>query len=196
SYFYKKDIDGITHVLGYNDQQFLNTRARLLTSFQDTPSGNIQNVILDRPFYSLTTRTAAGISLDHSISTQKIYQSTQLINQYDLDHFDVNPFMGLWVNNDPLNVVRTQLSYRYAEDIYHSQTLTAPGTVPSNKALSGPILSTTLTQSGYIKDTFIDKTGRVEDINLGHQSYAGIGYVDRALGATENSLPIAVNDSM
>src|SRR5439155_7814222 len=50
-------------------------------------------------------------------------------------------------------------------------------------------------QSDFIKETFADKTGRVEDINLGHEAYTGLGYVSRQFGATENSVPFAVNDS-
>jgi hypothetical protein len=56
-------------------------------------------------------------------------------------------------------------------------------------------VSSSYIQSGFIKETFADKTGRVEDINLGHQANAGIGYVDRKMGATENSFPLSINDS-
>src|SRR5262249_52359483 len=44
SYFYKSDVDGITHTVGYSDPQFLNTRLRLNSSFADTPTGNAQDV--------------------------------------------------------------------------------------------------------------------------------------------------------
>jgi len=56
-------------------------------------------------------------------------------------------------------------------------------------------VGTSFIQSDFIKDTFADKTGRVEDINLGHQANIGAGYVGRKLGATENSLPFSVNDA-
>jgi len=194
TYLYKKNVDGLSHVLGYNDPQFLNTRMRLTSSFQDIPTGNVQDVKLERPFYSLTTRAAAGGSFDHSQALQKIYQGGQQINQYDQEHLSLSPYAGLWVNNDPLNVLRLQVNYRYTEDVYRAQSITAPGSLPAAKALSGPIMSSSFIQSDFIKDTFVDRAGRVEDINLGHQSYAGVGYVDRNLGATENSVPFAVND--
>jgi hypothetical protein len=56
-------------------------------------------------------------------------------------------------------------------------------------------LNGSFTQSDFIKDTFVDRTGRVEDINLGHQSNAGIGWVNRNFGATENSLPLSLIDA-
>ena len=195
TYLYKKNVDGISHVLGYNDPQFLNTRLRLTSSFQDTPTGNVQDVTLERPFYSLITRAAAGASFDHYLALQKVYQGGQQINQYDQEHLNMSPYAGLWVNNDPLNVLRLQVNYRYAEDVYHAQDITIPGSLPSNQALSGPVLSSSFIQSDFIKDTFDDRTGRVEDFNLGHQAYAGVGYVDRLMGATENSVPFALNDA-
>ncbi len=195
SYFYKNNVDGVAHQVGYSDPQFLNTRLRLSSSFQDTPTGNAQDVKLERPFFSLTTRAQGGVTVDHSNALQKVFQTGQQISQYDHEHFNINPSAGLWVNSDPLNVLRLQLGYRYSEDVYRAQDVTLPGTLPSNQALSGPVLATSFIQSDFIKETFADRTGRVEDINLGHQANAGLGYVGRKFGSTENSLPIAANDS-
>ena len=195
SYFYKKDVDGITHVLDYKDPQFLNTRLKLATDFQDTATGNVQNVTLERPFFSLATPVAGGITVNRSMGLQKIFQGGQQINSYDQNHLNVNPSVGMKINSDPLNVLRTQLSYRYSEDIYRPESVTLPGTLPANKALSGPIVGTSFIQSDFIKETFVDRAGRVEDINLGHEANAGVGYVGRSLGATENSIPFSANDS-
>jgi hemolysin activation/secretion protein len=196
SYFYKKNVDGVTHQVGYNDPQFLNTRLHLSSAFQDTPSGNVQDVKLEQPFYSFTTRSAYGVSVDHSNALQKVFLAGNQISQYDQDHLNLSPYIGKWVNNDPLNAIRVTLTYRYAEDVFQAQDVTLPGTLPAAKALSGPIVGTSFTQSDFIKDTFVDKAGRVEDINLGHQANAGLGYVGRKLGATENSLPFSANEAV
>src|SRR5205807_10328650 len=79
SYFYKKDATGVAHLVGYNDPQFLNTRLRLTSSFQDTATGNAQDVKLERPFFSLTTRSSGGLTLDHSNALQKVFQGGQEI---------------------------------------------------------------------------------------------------------------------
>jgi outer membrane protein assembly factor BamA len=195
SYFYKKNVDGISQNMGYKDPQFLNTRFRLLSDFQDTPTGNAQDLDIERPFYSLTTRAAAGLPVSHSEGLVKVFQNGSQISQYDENQLSLSPFAGLRLNNDPLNVLRSQLSYRYQENIFKPQDVTLPGTLPANKALSGPIASASFTQSDFIKETFADRTGRVEDINLGHVSNLGVGYIGRALGATENSIPFSANDA-
>src|SRR5439155_24490648 len=161
----------------------------------DTPTGNSQDINLSRPFYSLTTREAGGIPVSHFNALQKVFLNGKQISQYDQEHLSLNPFVGYWANNDPLNVLRVQLNYRYTEDVFRAQDVTLPGTLPSNKALSGPVAGVSFIQSDFIKETFVDKTGRVEDINLGHQTNMGMGYVARKFGATENTLPMSVNDS-
>jgi len=182
--------------MGYNDPQFLNTRLRLSSAFQDTPNGNVQDLELEQPFYSFTTRSAYGAAVNHSNALQKVFQGGNQISQYDQEHLNLNPYFGRWVgNNDPLNAIRVTLSYRYSEDVFQAQTHT-PRHAPGAKALSGPIVNTSFTESDFIKDTFVDKAGRVEDINLGHQANAGVGYIARKFGATENSIPFSANEAV
>jgi len=195
SYQYKKNTDGVSEVLGYNDPQFLNSRFILNSSFQDTATGNAQDINLAQPFYSLTTPVAGGLPYSHFEGLQKVFAQGTQISQYDQTHTSLDPNIGWWVNNDPLNVLRLQVSYRYSEDIFKAQDVTLPGTLPDDKALSGPIAGMSYIQSDFIKETFVDKTGRVEDINLGHQSNIGLGYVAKKFGATENTLPFSANDS-
>ncbi len=195
SYFYKEDEEGVGHEVGYSDPQFLNTRWRFTSSFEDIPTGDEETVNLDHPFYSLTTRVAGGVPLNRSRRMEKILEDGVEVSRHEHDHLEMRPYTGLWVNRDPLNVWRLTLTYRYTEDFYQSEAATLPSYLPSNQALSGPILAATFTQSDFIKETFIDKTGRTEDINLGHEAQAGVGYVGRTLGATENSIPFSVNDA-
>lgn len=193
SYFYKKDADGVSHLLGYSDLQFFNTRTRLTSSFQDIPTGNVQALKLDHPFYSLTTHWAAGIPGDRFQQREKVLENGVEISRYDHEHLGLAPYGGLWVNRDPLNAMRLTLTYRYTEDTYKPEQQTRTGTLPSNKALSGPIVGFSYFQSNYIKETFVDRAARVEDINLGHDANVGLGYVGRDFGATENSLPFSFN---
>lgn len=192
SYFYKKESEGVSHLVGYSDPQFMNTRLRLTTAFQDIPTGSVQAVNLDHPFYSLTTPWAAGITSDHFQQREKVLENGVEISRYDREHLGIRPYGGLWLNKDPLNALRLTLTYRYTEDVYRLDPQTKPGTLPSNQALSGPILGLSFLQSNFIKETFADRTGRVEDINLGHDAGLGIGYVGRAFGSTETSLPMSL----
>jgi hypothetical protein len=195
SYFFKKDEDGPSHQVGYQDPQFFNSRFRLTSSFEDVPTGNIQSVRLERPFYSLTTHAAGGISGDHYEAREEVFEAGQEISRHDRSHFGARPYAGFWLNRDPLNALRGIFEYRYTEDIYTAEANTLPTSLPRNQTLSGPIVGLSFLQSDFIKETFADRAGRVEDINLGHHAGLGVGYVAKKLGSTENSIPFSANHS-
>lgn len=196
SYFYRKDTaEGISHQFGYADPQLLHTRVTLSAFFEDIPTGNHQKVNLARPFYSFETRAAGGSPFERAQSLQKVLEEGREISRYDQDHLDWQPFGGIRLNADPLNVQRLTVRYRYIEDVYHATEGTAPGSLPANRTLSGPHLTWSLAQSNFIKERFIDTAERVEDINLGHSASAGTGYSGRLLGATQNSIPLTLLDS-
>lgn len=195
SYFYRSNPDGVSHEFGYGDPQLFNTRSRLSALFLDTPTGNEQHLTLARPFFSRETRAAAGLTLNHSQALQKVFEGGSEISRYDLERLDLSPFAGVRLNEDLDNVQRLNLSYLYSEDVFKAEAATPPGTLPSNKALSGPNLLWSLDQADFIKETFIDKAERVEDINLGHQVSVGTGYYGRKLGGSQNALPFSAFDA-
>lgn len=188
SYFYKKNADGISNEFGYADPQFLNTRAQLSMLLEDIPGGNHQSLSLQRPFYSVETRYAGGFVAEHEKNIVKTFQNGNEINRYDLDRLQLDPYVGFRLSDDPMNVQRLTLRYRYHEDINEPNKLTKMP-VPPNNTLSGPLLNWSWQEQDFIKETFVDRAERIEDINLGHQLSVGSGYSGRFLGATNNTVP-------
>jgi hemolysin activation/secretion protein len=194
SYFLKHNQDGTTHEFAYRDPQILSTRLTLDTRLLTTPFGNEEHFRLERPFYSLETRAAGGVSFDHNQTLQKVIDNGIEQTRYRLNHTDLDAYSGLRLNDDLENIQRLSLRYRYAKDKYETDPLTAEGTLPTSKAVSGPQLTWSLEQSDFIKETFIDRAERIEDINLGHTTTIGAGYSARRLGASENSTPFLFAD--
>ena len=93
------------------------------------------------------------------------------------------------INDDPTRVHRMSLLYRYTENVYHADVKTLPGTLPDRRAISAPIVGWSYQEMDFIKETFIDRAERIEDINLGHEFTSGIGYSAPLLGATESAFP-------
>jgi outer membrane protein assembly factor BamA len=194
SYFYKKKADGIHHSWSYNDPQFLNHRLLLATLFADTPKGNEQHVSFSRPFYSYETRSAAGVSVDRVLGEQVIFENGKQINNYRSDALDSNLFAARRVNEDLSDVQRLWLRYRFTKTLYNTETGTQESSMPPDKTIAGPQGTWSRDQSDFIKENHIDKEGRVEDINLGHETRVVSGYSGRLMSATENSLPYAAVD--
>jgi outer membrane protein assembly factor BamA len=195
TYFLKRDKDGTSHEMGYRDPQILNTRLTLDTLFLTTPFGAEQHVSLARPFFSLETRASGGVNFDNVRSLEKSVENGLELTRYRLKRTNASVFGGVRLNEDLENIQRLSLRYRYSLDDFQAEAGTAPGTLPEDNALAGPLLTWSLEQSDFIKETFIDRAERIEDINLGHVVSVGAGYSGRKLGATENSTPFSFLDS-
>lgn len=189
SYFYKEDPEGISNEFAYNDVQFLNTRLQLRTLIEDIPGGDHESLNLARPFFSFETRWAAGIATDHNKTLEKVFLNGNEINRYTTDRLQLDPYVGLRLNENILKVQRLTAKYRYNEVNNSATTGTTSLGHPPDKVDSGPILVWSLSEQDFIKETFIDSAERIEDVNLGHQLSLGGGYSGRTLGATENTMP-------
>ena len=195
SYFYRNDPTGNTNSISYIDPQIGNTRLQLNVQGERSSLGNTETLNFGQPFYSLETKESGGIQMNHTRVEKQLFQSGNQTSAYINKHWNITPNGGIRINGDALNPQRLLLNYQYNEDLYQTLSNTAPGTLPKNVTTSGPNLTWTLTQSNYIKETFIETAERIEDINLGHQVSVMTGYSDRVLGATENSIPFGVADT-
>ena len=196
-YFFRHNSSqGNSNDFSYADPQLFGTRARLSTQFVDTPTGREQHINLSRPFYSLETPYATGVFWNHVNGQQKVSDRGAQINEYVKDHNDLDSFAGIRLNQNALDVKRAELHYKYYADLYQADSLTAPNGLPINQTITGPTFALTRTQSQYIKDSNVDSVGRIEDINLGHQSGANMGYAGRSIGSTDSSVPISIFDGV
>src|SRR6185312_10585372 len=156
--------------------------------------GNEEHFNLSRPFYSLETRYAGGGSVDHVLTTDQVNNQGSQLTEYRSNYTQLDLFGGVKLNNSVVDIYRLTVHYNYTGTDYYSNAGTTAGTLPRDNALSGPVASGTLNQNHFIKETFVDKAERIEDINLGHSSVVSVGYSDRVLGATDNSVPFVLLD--
>jgi outer membrane protein assembly factor BamA len=194
SYFYRENPDGTSREYAYGDPQLFGSRVQLNTLIDDTPTGNQHHVNLTQPFYSLTTNWAAGLDWSHVRGLQQVVENGADTTAYDRDHNEVDTFVGVRLNRNPSSVHRLSLHYTYFSDYFRSNANTLPGTLPINKSITGPQAQWNWVESRFIKETFVDKAERVEDINLGHQLQLEGGYASKVLGSNHNTVPFSFSD--
>jgi len=193
SFFYRSNPQSNGLEYAYSDPQILGSRWTLDSFLLDQTGGNQQRLDIERPFFSLATRAAGGAAWNRSFGPTKVYQNGNQINEYDFDQYSADFYTGVRANSDLLNVQRLNLRYRYSQTTYAPDGNTV--SLPSNTAFSGPVLQWSLTQSRFIKETFVDKVDRVEDINLGHVAGISAQYSGRVLGASDYTAPVAFYDN-
>src|SRR6185437_6289764 len=149
SYFYRRDHNGISNQVAYQDPQIGNTRLTLNSSFAKTAFGNEEHFNLSRPFYSLETRYAGGGSVDHVLTTDQVNNQGSQLTEYRSNYTQLDLFGGVKLNNSVVDIYRLTVHYNYTGTDYYSNAGTTAGTLPRDNALSGPVASGTLNQNHF-----------------------------------------------
>jgi len=195
SYFYRDDPDEKEQELEYKDPQLWGTRMRLDSSFRAFTTGNSQKLAVQRPFFSIRTHNAWSVGASRDKHLEKLFENATETTRYNVRNSTLNGFYGRRLGEDPFIAHRLFLGYSYSENLYSEEARTSPGTLPKSRAFSGPLLRWQREPEDFIKDTFLDKAGRVEDVNLGHRATAESGYSTELFGATQNTVPITLKHS-
>jgi len=190
SYFYRDNPDEIEQEFTYADPQLFGSRLKLETSIRSFTTGNAQSLSLNRPFYSIRTHRSGGFAASRNLHLEKRFDNATEISRYESQNHSVSAVYGHRLNHDPYIAHRLTGRYFYTEDLFKAEAGTRPGTLPKSIAFAGPQIQWTREPEDFIKESFIDKAGRVEDINIGHRVLAASGYSADVLGASANTVPL------
>src|SRR4029079_14313494 len=149
---------------------------------------NGQSASLQRPFYSLDARWAAGVGASEGEGTDTVYNAGNSIAEYRHRHQAAETFGGWspglvngWTRRYSIGVSRTNDQYSL------DPSKTAPERLPSDLELVGPFVRFQLIQDEYRQNTNLNLIGRVEDFAMGIQVDAQLGRALESFGSTRDS---------
>ncbi|MBI3292409.1 MAG: BamA/TamA family outer membrane protein [Elusimicrobia bacterium] len=195
SYFYDKSLDRRSNELHYDDPRLLGTWARLQLALADTSDGSETSARLERPFYSLRTPWAIGGAGSRVIRKDQLFQNAAKTSEFNHDQRGLSVSLGRRVIQDPLWPHRLTVSYQYQEDRFSPTSETAAATLPANRTLSGPSVGYSWTHARFIKETYLDRMERVEDVNLGNEAQFSLGYAPTTFGSHRTTTLFSIIDS-
>jgi hypothetical protein len=148
--------------------------------------GSSRSVSIDRPFYSLDSRWAAGASASNDDRVVSSYAGGVVAAQYRQRHDGANAFLGGsrglvdgWVH-------RLGAGLEYGKDRYQLEPgLAAPGSLPADRTLVAPFLRYEALQDDYREVSNLDQIGRPEYLALGWHATAEYGRSLKGLGSTQ-----------
>ena len=149
--------------------------------------GNSSAFKLDRPFYALDTRWAAGVSASTSRRIDSIYSDGNAISQYH--HVsDQGEIYGGW-SRGLVNrwAHRYSIGLQYQDDTYTTDpSLPDPSQVPADLKLAAPFLRYEVVEDDFAKLKNRNLIEVVEYFPLGFQSRLQLGRALTALGSTRD----------
>ncbi|HSK78275.1 MAG TPA: POTRA domain-containing protein [Thermoanaerobaculia bacterium] len=177
-------VDRTSDLLRYRDPNVAGTRARLFLSVADNSDGGRERLELERPFYSLDTRWAAGVRVFHDDRIDRIFKAGKATTGFRHEQDFVEAYGGIspGLRNGVTN--RFRAGFTFSRETFELEPGLFPKAfVPANRTLSYPWIGFDSVQDRFVVEHDLNQIQRAEDLNLGRQIHARLGFSSPAFGA-------------
>jgi len=185
----KNGVDRNSTRFSFQDAHLYGSRVALNLGYASNSDGSNKLLALAKPFYSLDTRWAAGISASDDDKVVSLYDLGKAKDEFrDRRRYlkiDAGWSRGLidgWVQRWGAGFVYDESRFGVAPDTKNTNLL------PADRKFVYPMLSYELLQDRYRVEQNYDQIGRTEDFNFGVRFAAQLGFAAEGLGSTRDTL--------
>ena len=193
----KTDSDRSQNILLYEDNNLFGSRNVLSAQYQDNSDGRIYSISTGLPFYQFSSQKAWNISVSSSTSEKAIYQQGVLTNTLGKQNKRLNTYYAWADSSSPTSVNRFRIGWSYDDDRSFETEIPATIQIPADTIYSSPFIGWQYKKLHYIKRTDLFGVGVdvTEDISIGYNADAQLGWINSKWGATDNLLSVATSYS-
>ncbi|MBP9823130.1 MAG: hypothetical protein KBF21_02795 [Thermoanaerobaculia bacterium] len=182
------NVDRTSNLLSYNDPNIFGSRFRAKLVYADSTDGEALRLLFERPFFALTTRRAGGIDLaDQRLVTAR-YELGEVRDSFE----EATRWGELWVGlsrglrNSETH--RLRLGVTYDEAQFTPLPAATPTALPPDRKLVYPWLGWSWIQDRFVIEHDFDRIHRPEDLAVGWQGSARIGFASESFGSDRDAL--------
>ncbi len=196
-------VDRDQQVLLYQDPMLLGTNTQFSLQLQNNTDGEAQVVEFRQPFTSLDTRRSWQVRAGNTEFVQSLYDNGAVVNQLNVDNEFASMAFGtskgrqfVRKRSDGRNVSRV---FRWSAGwAYQRLQLNANARFPESmpvpeRIFSYPFIDLNIQQPDFIELSNLQLIEAIEDINVGHQLRAQIGWAAKTLGSSQDTLVASAN---
>ncbi|HBL18641.1 MAG TPA: hypothetical protein DD417_18250 [Elusimicrobia bacterium] len=180
--------------LRYGDPRLGGTRERMTVQLADTSRGDEIGLHLNRPFFALDTAHANDLLFARINQEETLYQNAEETTRFDQDFRTLHAAGAVRLPSWDGFVQRLSLGARFERSRFAATSETAPGSLPPDRNLSGPVLGYSWVQARFLKEINIDRMQRVEDFNLGNELTLSGGPLLRSWGSDRDRFAFSAMD--
>ncbi len=185
---YTSDVDRRGTTFEIADTNLFGTRAATSYSYAYFDDGHHQSFALERPFYSLDARWAAGVRVVDSDELDPIYNAGNNVAEYRHRRRASEVFGGWSPGLRGGWTQRYTLGVMYESNAYTLEPgKTPPVRLPSDLDLVGPFVRYELIEDAFRTDVNLNLIGRVEDFAMGFQARVQLGRALESLDSTRDA---------
>ncbi len=194
---HQANVDRSTSAFRYDDHNVFGSRLQLSALYSSNSDGDSRRLDVARPFYSLDTRWAAGLTAFDETRTDSLYALGHIQQQFrhQLRQLEVSGGLSRGLDSNGLSR-RWGLGFTYQEDTFQGLgTPLSSGPLPADRTLSYPWVSFELVGDRFVKERNLNQLQRTEDIELGTQVRARLGWSSPLFSADRNEAVFALSAS-
>lgn len=183
------DVDSTAWTFSFVDPHFLESFTRLAVSYSDADDGNSEFFSLNRPFYALDTRWAAGTTLSDTRYIDDRYDLGKKVGEFKA-HDQYYEASGGW-SDGLVNgwVNRWTLGATWQESQFEPEPgKPLGGPLPPDRKFFYPWIGFERVQNAYVERVNLNQIDRTEDVLVGFRGWARLGYASEALGSKTDAL--------
>ncbi len=184
-----RDRDRSSKELIYEDVNVAGGRIRNRTIITDSDDGFSRQFRLHLPFFSLDSRRAWRIELEHEERQDEQFFRGDDVSEVEHEIEDYVLEYGVSDGLQNARVHRWSIGYRYREDSFDlSDELPPPAQFPIDRTLSYPFLKFERVEDNFITAFNLDQLYRTEDLHRGMAFTNRMGYAADAFGSDQERL--------
>jgi hypothetical protein len=185
---YKSTIDRDESLLAYSDDNVLDSRMRLGVVFANASDGYRRDLFAERPFYSLDARWMTGGAFSDQQRIDTMYDLGEAIDEFRHDIHDVSIQGGVSRGIVDSRTRRWLFGVASEEDTFVPTPATPqPLLLPPDRKLVYPWLGWQLVKDDFRQMSELNEMGRTEDVALGINLNASIGFAQKAFGSDRDA---------
>lgn len=174
------------------DDSLFGSRAALRLWYSANSDGHRRVFDLDRPFFSFDSRWAAGGKIISDERLEKIYRQGEVNERFFHEKTFAEVRGGLSRGFDQGRTRRWLFGYTLEQDRFFAENELQPVVeIPGQRRLSYLWVGLEHIEDGFVETRNLDQIGRTEDLNLGREIHARLGWSAPALGGDKSQAVFA-----
>jgi hypothetical protein len=182
-------VDSTAWTFTFIDPHFLESFTRLALSYSDANDGSSKFFGLNRPFYALDTRWAAGTTLSDSNYITDRYELGKIVGEFKA-HDQYYEASGGWSDGLVSGwVSRWTLGATWQESQFEPEPgKPLGGPLPPDRKFVYPWIGFERVRNAFERRVNLEQIDRTEDVLVGFHGWARLGYATEALGSKTDAL--------
>ena len=184
-------VDRTQTLASYIDPAFVGTHARLSLGYSNNSDGSTQMFGLERPFWRLEEAWGTGVRGETNDRTDNLYALGEITDRFQEQWTFASTYFGHRFGAPTRTIKRLLVGYTYDRSIFAKIALSEPATpLPPDRTIAYPWIGVSLIRDGFVRVRDLDKLGRTEDVNLGFELTARLGWAVPTFGADRTAAVI------